>query len=188
MIIDSAGIYKSAEEIAGISGRDPFAAAGDRDIYIDYVNGFTTLLGMYTVINDERHILLNPHMNSVTERIICAHELGHDVLHRTSIDRFKAYCDTGSCFRRTKMEYEANVFAAHLLIYGDELLETLAETGNVMTTAVKLNTELDLLLIKLDEMKRLGYNINVPLDVNRNFVRDLDDDSCGIGDGFSEGV
>ena len=188
MIIDSAGIYKTAEDIAGLSGRDPFAAAGDRGVFIDYCGGFTALLGLYTVVNGERHIILNSNMSVVTSKIVCAHELGHDVLHGGELASRGGFCDASSFFRRTGTEYEANVFAAHLLIDGEELLDVLSETRNVITAAGRMNTELDLLLIKMNEMKRLGYDINVPMEANRNFLKDLGEDSFGIGDGFSDGV
>lgn len=188
MKIDSSGIYNTVTEIVSVSGRNPFSAAADNDVYVDFVDGFHDLLGMYTHINGERHILLNSGLSEVTGRIVCAHELGHDILHRDMLEYGMAYCDNGMYGVKSRLEYEANVFAAHLLLDERDILDSLAEARDVMTLARGLNTETDLLLIKLSEMKRLGYKINVPMEIHPNFVADLGADSFGIGDGFSDGI
>ncbi|MCR5262610.1 MAG: ImmA/IrrE family metallo-endopeptidase [Clostridiales bacterium] len=189
MTIDSSGIFDSAERIVyDCVCRDPFIAARDTGVYIDYIDEFKDLLGMITVVNGEKHILLNNSMCDVTKRIVCAHELGHGVLHRSQLSECGGFRDVGSCYITDILEYEANAFAAHLLIDNNDIMERIRDYSNVSGLAQGMNTELDLMLIKLNEMKRLGYDVNVPMETNARFLSDLGPDSCGRSDGFSDGV
>ena len=64
------------------------------------INGYPTIIS----INDK--------YSDFSKRVLCAHELGHALLHGDSINYFA----TNSRNIRTNVEYEANLFAAHLLI------------------------------------------------------------------------
>ena len=72
---------------------------------------------------------------------------------------------------RSETEYEANAFAAQLLIDDDELIEYIRDYQyNVYQIAGEMNINPNLLNIKLSEMNRLGYNFNV-MDVNPKFLK-----------------
>ena len=63
----------------------------------------------------------NESLNENMLRIVCAHELGHDQLHRnmaktTPIHEFMLYD------MKSKPEYEANIVAAEILMDSDEVL------------------------------------------------------------------
>ena len=189
MYIDSSGIYETAEKTAAFCGsRDPFRAAQELGIYVDIIGGFHDLLGMFVFVNGERHILLNNGLSSVMSGIVCAHELGHDALHRKQLEDCRMYCDANSCFSKNRTEYEANAFAAHFLIGNSDVTERLPVFSDIMSLSRDLNTEMDLLLIKLNEMKRLGFDVNVPLEADGSFLSRLSADSGGKGDGFSDGI
>lgn len=62
--------------------RDPFQIAERLGINVLYCDGFGSLKGMYRVIKRNRYIFLNKDLGERMQRIVCAHELGHDQLHR----------------------------------------------------------------------------------------------------------
>lgn len=80
-----------------------------------------SLKGFYCICMRNRYIVINSELPSYQRRIICAHELGHDRLHRhfakyTSL-RDHTYFDMTS-----KPEREANIFACELLISDADVL------------------------------------------------------------------
>lgn len=62
--------------------RDPFQIARELGITVLFCDGFGSLKGMYRVIKRNRYIFLNKDLDERMLRIVCAHELGHDQLHR----------------------------------------------------------------------------------------------------------
>lgn len=74
---------------------------------------------------------------------------------------------------RTAMEYEANAFAAHLLIDDDELNSYLQRGYDVAQLASAMNTNINLMLIKLNEMNRMGRNYQLPYIPHADFFKDV---------------
>ena len=62
--------------------RDPFRIADELGVEVLFCEDFGRLKGMYRVIKRNRFILLNKDLSDRMMRIVCAHELGHDQLHR----------------------------------------------------------------------------------------------------------
>ena len=54
---------------------------------------------------------------------------------------------------QSSTEYEANAFAAHVLIDTDECLRICREGYDVVQLAKAMNSEINLMLIKLQELK-----------------------------------
>ena len=119
----------SAEQLALVGSRlvkrcgtrDPFEIAADIGVEVMFCDNFGPLKGMYRVIKRNRFIFINNQLSEQMQRIVCAHELGHDQLHRNlakdnPLREFMLYD------MRTKPEYEANIVAAEILLDNDELL------------------------------------------------------------------
>ena len=71
-------------------------------------NDFTELKGLYRVIKRVRYIVINANIPYRVQRIVCAHEIGHDQLHRefatqTALQEFVMYK------MDTRPKYEANI-------------------------------------------------------------------------------
>ena len=108
--------------------RDPFEIAKQLGINVMLCDNFGSLKGMYRVIKRNRFIFLNNSLDENMLRIVCAHELGHDQLHRnmaktTPIHEFMLYD------MKSKPEYEANIVAAEILMDSDEVLRYIYEYG-----------------------------------------------------------
>ena len=109
-------IELEAEALAAKYGtRDPFEIARQEGIAVYFRNDFTKLKGMYKVILRRRCVFINAGLSQEEMRYICAHELGHDKLHRAATAK-AGLCDFVMFDVKNKLEYEANLFAAHLLI------------------------------------------------------------------------
>ena len=62
--------------------RYPFRIEQELGIEVLFCDNFGPLKGMYRVIKRNRFIFINKDLSSRMQRIVCAHELGHDQLHR----------------------------------------------------------------------------------------------------------
>ena len=124
------------------------------------------LSGMYVQYKGQPIILLNRDFEKHDLIFACAHELGHHVQHSDLIKE-PFLCSFKVFDFKDKTEYEANVFAAHLLIDDDELLDILTEGYDVLKAAMILEVNLILLNIKLSEMNREGYNFDTSWSTTR---------------------
>ena len=70
-------------------------------------------------------------------------------------------------------EYEANAFAAHILLDNDDILSLAKEEYSLYTISKILNVPPSLATIKVNEMQKLGYSINVPIQHDRKFLRNI---------------
>lgn len=74
---------------------------------------FSRQKGAYMVIERNRYIFINKHLDPVMHDIVLLHEIGHDCLHRREaiqvggLQEFNIFD-----MRNQRMEYEANMFAA----------------------------------------------------------------------------
>lgn len=85
---------------------------------------FSRQKGAYMVIERNRYIFINKHLDPVMHDIVLLHEIGHDCLHRREaiqvggLQEFNIFD-----MRNQRMEYEANMFAAQIALPDDEILE-----------------------------------------------------------------
>lgn len=151
--------------------------------------GFTCFVGNYAEIyvnTDyfERIKRVNP---SYTDedmendiRQIIAHELGHASLHKKeaahmphgTIPEFSFFSDS------TRMEIEANEFAAIILIDKDELLSYRDEGLEYMQVARLMRVNVNLLMYRIHMLRREGYEFNdLPYLPKNNFIGHIE--GCG---------
>ena len=76
--------------------RDPFRIARELGIEVLFCEDFGPLKGMYRVIKRNRFIFINKDLSPRMQTIVCAHEIGHDQLHRNmaKTTRFRSSCFT----------------------------------------------------------------------------------------------
>lgn len=150
--------------------RDPFQIAKALGIEVLYCEDFGSLKGMYRVIKRNRFIFLNKDLNERMQRIVCAHELGHDQLHRklaqtNALHEFMLYDMT------TRPEYEANIVAAEILIDTDELLDYVYNYRySAEQIARAMDTDINLVALKIAHLTELGYEFR-PVDHRSDFLR-----------------
>ena len=172
-MIDSEGIYKKANSLVQFHGtRNPIMISKASGIDVVPVDDFKDLLGMYVYRWKHRVIFLNNRMDPYLTKMVCSHELGHDIYHRPLAK--EGGMREFELFRmQSSTEYEANAFAAHLLIDTDECLEYAREGYDVVQIARMMNSEINLMLIKLQELNRLGYNLRLPMEPRSDFFKKI---------------
>jgi Zn-dependent peptidase ImmA (M78 family) len=91
---------------------DPFQIAKEKNIIVLFAELGNTL-GFYSSYKRIQFIHLNNQLNEKEQRFVCAHELGHAVLHPKSNTPFLR---ANTLFSVEKLEVEANTFAVELLL------------------------------------------------------------------------
>ena len=150
--------------------RNPFEIATDIGVEVLFCKDFGPLKGMYRVIKRNRFIFINKDLTDGMQRIVCAHELGHDQLHRqfakeNPIQEFMLYD------MRSKPEYEANIVAAEILLDNEELLEyTYRFRYSAEEIAHAMNTDINLVALKIAHLNELGYDLR-PIEHRSDFLK-----------------
>lgn len=139
--------------------RDPFSIARQLGIEVLFCDDFGPLKGMYRVIKRNRFIFINKDLDEQMQIIVCAHELGHDQLHRdlakgNAIREFMLYD------MRTKPEYEANIVAAEILLDTDMILEYIYDYGFTSEQIARaMYTDINLVALKIAHLAETGYDL-----------------------------
>ena len=98
--------------------RDPFRIAKDRG-YVVIRCPLTGIRGFYQHLQRRCVIYINSALTESEARFVCAHELGHIMLHQ---GENRIFTDTNTYFQTSRQEIEASRFALDLLYDDDDLL------------------------------------------------------------------
>lgn len=156
-------LISRAAELRSVGGRDVFELAENSGVRL-WFRALGGLKGFYICENGVRYIVVNEDLDEVMSRVVCAHELGHDVLHRElSVGGIRE----GTMFLDSnKTEREANLFAAELLIPDKAILSELRFTNSPEAAAFELGVPVELLEYKLELLAHKGHDVN--FDAVRN--------------------
>ena len=95
----------------------PYKICTDLKIKIQDMELPDSIRGLYVMSNEKQYILINSKIESHIDRcVILAHELGHAVLHNECVIQASTRVKTNNMH-----EYQANLFAAHLLTGGKDV-------------------------------------------------------------------
>lgn len=97
--------------------RDPFEIARDMGCMVLFMP-LPGLRGFYRHMKRFDFIFIDDGLDEVQARLVCAHELGHIILHR-GVNRL--FMDRSTFLITGRYEQEAQRFAVHLLYSDDEL-------------------------------------------------------------------
>lgn len=140
--------------------RDPFLLAERTGVTVLF-RDFEAQKGAFSVVLGQMFIFLNASLDEHEAATVLAHELGHSRMH-LDLAQKGALCEYDLFNLKTSVEYEANVFAAHLLIDPDEMQECLSQGMDLYACAGTLNVNVNLLIIELAEMNRRGGRYALP--------------------------
>ena len=101
--------------------RNPFTLAKYLKIEIFYWDLPPDIKGFYQYEKRNGLIFINSNLNVEEQLIVCAHELGHAILH-TKLNT--PFMRTNTLFSVDKIEVQANTFAAYLLIPDENLFDS----------------------------------------------------------------
>ena len=152
--------------------RDPFELCDALEIRIRLKDLGTAIKAYYFCQSRSRNIVLNTRSGETVQRVLCAHELGHALLHG-ELAAMRGFSELELFDATSRTEYEANMFAAELLIDDRELSELLADgESSFFTAAGKLYVPAELLDFKLRIMKSKGYRIEAPYIARSDFLKE----------------
>lgn len=91
---------------------NPLTIAKERNVIVHYCDMHSTL-GYYVRYHRIQNIIIKSDLTDEMQRFVCAHELGHSILHTDiNVPKLKAY----TLFSTDKIERQANTFAVELLL------------------------------------------------------------------------
>ncbi|MFJ7841631.1 ImmA/IrrE family metallo-endopeptidase [Lysinibacillus sphaericus] len=99
----------------------PFKIASYLDIHVIEWDLHEEIRGYYKYDRRNKYIVINSNLSDEWKRIVCAHELGHALLHPRLNTPFMR---KNTLFSIDKVEREANLFAANLLIPDENLFDS----------------------------------------------------------------
>ena len=123
--------------------------------------------GAYKVIERNPYIFLKDDLPPVMRSIVILHEVGHDRLHRkqaSQFQEFNLFDMSGS-----RMEYEANLFAAQIMLPDDEMIEYIHQGCSADQIAAMMKSDINLVALKAADLSRRGYAFR-PQDYSGRFL------------------
>lgn len=97
----------------------PFTLADRLNVMIEYLPLPPGTRGYYLYVRRRRFIGISNNITEEMQRFVCAHELGHDRLHK-GIGHY--FIEQNTLYNPGKFERQANLFAVKLLL-GDSIIE-----------------------------------------------------------------
>ncbi len=136
--------------IQRLQTRDPLQIARELDIGIKYAD-LGSLKGFYSIMLGNPFIVLNESLHETEAKIVLAHELGHHILH-AHLAKQDGVRETVLYDLSSQPEYEANVFAAHLLLDETQVRQLAADGTTRTQMAALLSVEPPLIDIFLETL------------------------------------
>ncbi len=143
-------ITGKALQILNNYGANPFNVAKDVGAHISFKD-LGSLKGAYFGTMPKPTIVINTNIDEQTQKIVCAHELGHHILHH-NINVSCEIIDFNTSTKTGILEREANLFAAAYLVDIDRAKELLFSGYTASECASILETDVNLLLFLLSTL------------------------------------
>jgi Zn-dependent peptidase ImmA (M78 family) len=148
---------------------NPFALCRQMGIEVLFTKLGENLKGYFFYQSRIKIIVINEDLSDNEQKIVCAHELGHAIMHKDyalsrSFSDFELFCVSA------RPELEATLFAAELLIKDGDVLALLKDEQNFFNVASCLCVPTQLLAFKFKILNERGYGLNIPLTVMGNFL------------------
>ncbi|MBQ5330225.1 MAG: ImmA/IrrE family metallo-endopeptidase [Oscillospiraceae bacterium] len=169
-----------AKDVIRLTGsRDPFRAAARLEIPVHHLyHERSGLPGLCCIVKGRPSVFINDAFfagnfdedggNAEDDmRQIAAHELGHCLLHKREME-LAPIAERSVFDGRSRMEREANAFAAELLIDGEELREMLLGGASLMQASAYFRVSTDLLIVAAE---RLCPGCRLPYIPQSSFMR-----------------
>ena len=128
------------------------------------------LKGFYKYYLKNRFIVINSNIGENIKKAVCAHELGHDILHR-DISKHINFWETTLWDMSGRVELEANIFASELLIDDGDIESVAEDFLSIDKIASLLGVDENIVKLKICIMKEKGYNVNADFLTQINFLQ-----------------
>lgn len=150
--------------------RNPLTILEQMNVIVDETSRYEKLKGYCFLSCQIFYVMINGSLSEEEKRIVAAHELGHIILHKTEL-QLAPMKDSILYDIVSKTEYEANLFAADLLIEDGDIEELSKDQElNYFSLCRALNVSPDLMSFKLFSLIRRGYAYNMPMGLDSRFL------------------
>lgn len=164
-------VYQKVGKLVRRHGtRDPFELLDAMHVRVCFYYDLAHTKGFTRYFLRQYFVGINGNLPQSEQRIVAAHELGHIVLHAEEL-RTAPLFDTAVYDKRSGTEYEANLFAADLLLQDEEILGAADDPEtDLENLCLSLDTTPGLMNFKLRSMKKRGIKIPLPFECDSRFL------------------
>ena len=171
--MDSAFIHQAANELVKNAGtRNIKQIARSCSLDISETSRIKDMLGLLSLYFDKPLILINRQLDKQTKQMVCGYALGHYLEHQLLMD-----LHTLNKFLTIKdkhiLLYEHNAFTSHLMLDSDEVYQMTKRGLDAAQIAAAKGIHLHLVLVKLLELHRLGYDLRYYHAQHHVFIKHL---------------
>ncbi len=152
--------------------RDPFEILEAMKVTVSETDAFRHLKGYCFLSNRFFYVGISSRLDAREKKVVAAHELGHIVLHKKLLS-VAPMQDTLLYRMSDRTEYEANLFAADLLLPDEEVLQLAAEEGqDYFSLCRRMYVSPELMSFKLFSLIRRGHDaLQLPLEPEGDFLK-----------------
>ena len=164
-------IYKKTEALVKkFQTRDPIEILKSLHVIVGETSRYNRLKGYCFMSCQTIYVMLSSFLSEEEQRIVAAHELGHIILHRSQL-KMAPMKDDVLYNMMDSTEYEANLFAADLLLEDDDVAEmSKNEDLNYFGFCSSLNASPELMSFKLYSLMKRGQAYHMPMEIQSNFL------------------
>lgn len=165
-------IYNEVEHLVKkYKSRNPFDILSAMNVVVKESGAYQKLKGYCFSANRTVYVVINETLHPAEKLIVAAHELAHIILHKNML-QMAPMKDSVLYDMKSETEYEANLFAADLLIADEDISDmSKDEDMDYFKMCQCLNTSPDLMSFKLFSLIKRGYPYPMPpLDMNSTFL------------------
>jgi Zn-dependent peptidase ImmA (M78 family) len=150
--------------------RDPFKIMDDMHIIVGETSSFQKLKGFCFMSCKTIYVRISSFLSEEEKQIVAAHELGHIILHKTQLKMAPMKDDT-LYNMQDNTEYQANLFAADLLLSDADIAEMAHnEDLDYFSLCSTLNSTPELMSFKLYSLTKRGQAYHMPMEIQSNFL------------------
>ena len=167
-------IYQEINKLVRRYGtRDPFELLDAMQVQVHVYYDLTATKGFTRYFLRRFFVGINGNLPEAEQRVVAAHELGHIALHAGEL-RTAPLFDTAVYDKRSSTEYEANLFAADLLVPDEEVLRAASEPDTDFPALCRaLGAAPELMNFKVMSMRRRGLPVAAAEECDSLFLSSL---------------
>ena len=168
--MDSLLIHQQANDLVQNFGtRNIKKIALNVGMEISETDCFHELLGLFAFQWHNHMVFINQRIDKYTKQMVCGYAVGHYLEHPNlnSVKKFIAIKD------KHIILHEQNAFASHLMLDSDEVYQMTKRGLDAAQIAVAKGIHLHLVLVKLLELHRLGYDLRHYHAQHHAFIKHL---------------
>lgn len=155
---------------------DPFKIASACGIHVLMRNDFSLQKGAFVLVSRNAFLLLNAQLPEDTLKIVCAHELGHALMHRAIANK-PVFLEEDFFASTDRLEYEANCFAAGLLLDSKEILSEAKEGLDAAQIARMHHSHVNLVLLLIQMNNQKDSVFMLPRPVKQRFMGNIENNA-----------